>query len=103
MKKKNLLYSLAILAVIVLIVSVIIYATEMRLLLSSDHVVPCLGGCGDMVGPDRVEDYHKRICETDESFIGCGQTYRSCSKTQKLTHSRLGERCPHAPHYIPNL
>ena len=53
---------------------------------SSDHVVPCKGDCGDMVGPDRVEDYHKRICETDESFIGCGQTYRNCSQTQKQAH-----------------
>ena len=61
---------------------------------SSDHVVPCKGDCGDMVGPDRVEDYHKRICETDESFIGCGQTYRNCSETQKQAHSRLGDRCP---------
>ena len=66
---------------------------------SSDHVVACKGDCGDMVGPDRVEDYHKVVCETEARWIGCGQTYRSCSETDKQAHSRsiLGDICPLAP------
>ena len=60
---------------------------------SPDHTVPCKGGCGDMVGPDRVDSYHQIICETNESFIGCGQKYSICSKSQKRAHSGV-DRCP---------
>ena len=64
---------------------------------SSDHVVPCKGGCGDLVGPDRVERYHLRLCESNMAFIGCGQRYRSCSATDKALHAFNGGRCAQLP------
>ena len=66
---------------------------------SNDHVVPCKGSCGDMVGPDRVDSYHGIVCETEARWIGCGQTYRSCNATDRQAHSRsiLGDICPQAP------
>ncbi len=62
---------------------------------SSDHVVTCKGApeCDDMIGPDRQSSYHQILCETNEAFIGCGQKYSICSKSQKQAHRGVG-RCP---------
>ncbi len=53
---------------------------------SSDHVVPCKGGCGDMVGPDRVDKYHFVTCKSNMAVTGCGQTYWKCNATEKQAH-----------------
>ena len=65
---------------------------------SSDHVVACKGApeCDDMIGPDRQSSYHQILCETRESFIGCGQKYSLCSKSKRLAHRGV-DRCPKAP------
>ena len=63
----------------------------------SDHVVACKGGCGDMVGPDRVDNYHLVPCESNMAFIGCGQKYRSCNATDKAAHAFNGGRCAQLP------
>ena len=64
-----------------------------------NHVIPCLGGCGEELSPERALTLHRRDCTTasgDAGDIYAGtHTYYNCTKAGRDAHYRGFGSCGH--------